>query len=227
MARTAQTASQTAKKGKKEKRAKEGNDDRSEKRAKVSKDDKEDKKRRELIRLMCDWEPDYKPEDLEKMTNSEMEKIIDEELSDGEEIDPDDEETMYDYKGKKYTSRELNNVFHREAYEANKNWWKYTKEKGKNKKEGEKKARGAPPKANPWERFMATNRTSLSPKTYKQYMEAEGYEREKQLKPVLFTKVSGEKVLKVLEISTNDNKLRWAETGMEFDEDMEEGEDYL
>ena len=217
MARSAQTG--------KKKRAKEGNDDRSEKRAKVSKDDKEDKKRRELIRLMCDWEPDYTPEQLEKMTNSEMEKILDEELSDGEEIDPDDEKAMYDYKGKKYTSRELNNEFHREAYEANKNWCEYTK--GKNKKEGEKKARGAPPKANPWERFMATNRTSLSPKTYKQYMEAEGYPREKQVKPVLFTKVSGEKVLKVLEISTNDNKLRWAETGMEFDEDMEEGKDYL
>ena len=216
MARTAQTG---------KKRAKEGNDDRSEKRAKVSKDDKEDKKRRELIRLMCDWEPDYKPEDLEKMTNSEMEKIIDEELSDGEEIDPDDEETMYDYKGKKYTSRELNNEFHREAYEANKNWCEYTK--GKNKKEGEKKARGAPPKANPWERFLATNRTSLSPKTYKQYIEAEGFSREQQVKPVLFTKVSGEKVLKVLEISTNDNKLRWAETGMEFDEAMEQGEDYM
>ena len=216
MARTAQTG---------KKRAKEGNDDRSEKRAKVSKDDKEDKKRRELIRLMCDWEPDYKPEDLEKMTNSEMEKIIDEELSDGEEIDPDDEKAMYDYKGKKYTSRELNNEFHREAYEANKNWCEYTK--GKNKKEGEKKARGAPPKANPWERFLATNRTSLSPKTYKQYIEAEGFSREQQVKPVLFTKVSGEKVLKVLEISTNDNKLRWAETGMEFDEAMEQGEDYM
>ena len=195
------------------------------KRAKVSSDDKEDKKRRGLIRLMCDWEPDYTPEQLEKMTNSEMEKILDEELSDGEEIDPDDEKAMHEYKGEMYTSRELNNEFHREAYEANKNWCEYTK--GKNKKEGEKKARGAPPKANPWERFMATNRTSLSPKTYKQYMEAEGYPREKQVKPVLFTKVSGEKVLKVLEISTNDNKLRWAETGMEFDEDMEEGKDYF
>ena len=225
MTRTAQTASQTAKKSKKEKRAKEGNDDRSEKRAKVSKDDKEDKKRRELIRLMCDWEPDYTPEQLQKMTNSEMEKILDEELSDGEDIDPDDEKAMYDYKGKKYTSRELNNEFHREAYEANKNWCEYTK--GKNKKEGEKKARGAPPKANPWQRFIATNRTSLSPKTYKQYMEAEGYSREKQVKPVLFTKVSGEKVLKVLEISKNDNNLRWAETGMEFDEAMEQGEDYM
>ena len=222
MARTAQTAT---KKGKKEKRAKEGNDDRSEKRAKVSKDDKEDKKRRELIRLMCDWEPDYTPEQLEKMTNSEMEKILDEELSDGEEIDPDDEKAMHEYKGEMYTSRELNNQFHREAYEANKSWCEYTKRK--NKKEGEKKARGAPPKANPWERFLATNRTSLSPKTYKQYMEAEGYPREKQVKPVLFTKVSGEKVLKVLEISKNDNNLRWAETGMEFDEAMEQGEDYM
>ena len=226
MGRTAQTASQTAKKSKKEKRAKEGNDDRSEKRAKVSKDDKEDKKRRELIRLMCDWEPDYKPEDLEKMTNSEMEKILDEELSDGEEIDPDDEKAMYDYKGKKYTSRELNNEFHREAYEANKSWCSYTKGKNK-KKEGEKKARGAPPKANPWQRFLATNRTSLSPKTYKQYIEAEGFSREQQVKPVLFTKVSGEKVLKVLEISKNDDNLRWAETGMEFDEAMEQGEDYM
>ena len=114
MGRNAQTASQTAKKSKKEKRPKEGNDDRSEKRAKVS--DKEDKKRRDLIRLMLDWEPDIKPEDLEKMTTSEMEKILDQELSDGEEIDPDDEEVEYDYKGKKYTSRELNNEFHREVY---------------------------------------------------------------------------------------------------------------
>ena len=223
MARTAQTAT---KKGKKEKRAKEGNDDRSEKRAKVSKDDKEDKKRRELIRLMCDWEPDCKPEDLEKMTTSEMEKIIDQELSDGEEIDPDDEEVEHDYKGNKYTARELNNVFHREAYEAQKNWFKYTKGKNK-KKEGEKKARGAPPKANAWERFLGTNRTNMSPKTYKQYMEAEGWPREKQVMPVLFMKMSGQMVLKVLEISSNDNKLRWAETGMEFDDEMEEGVDYM
>ena len=225
MARTAQTAT---KKGKKEKRAKEGNDDRSEKRAKVSKDNKEGKERRELIRMMLDWEPDYTPEQLEKMTNSEMEKILNEPLSDAEEIDPDNEKAKHEYKGEMYTSRELNNQFHREAYEANKNWREYTKSKKKEgeKKEGQKK-KGAPPKANPWERFMATNRTSLSPKTYKQYMEAEGYPREKQVKPVLFTKVSGEKVLKVLEISTNDNKLRWAETGMEFDEDMEEGKDYF
>ena len=195
------------------------------KRAKVSSDDKEDKKRRGLIRLMCDWEPDYTPEQLQKMTNSEMEKILNEPLSDAEEIDPDDEKAMHEYKGEMYTSRELNNQFHREAYDANKRWCEYIKRK--NKKEGDKKARGAPPKANPWQRFIATNRTSLSPKTYKQYMEAEGYSREKQVKPVLFTKVSGEKVLKVLEISTNDNKLRWAETGMEFDEDMEEGEHYL
>ena len=176
--------------------------------------------------MMCDWEPDYTPEQLQKMTNSEMEKILDEELSDGEEIDPDDEEVEHDYKGNKYTARELNNEFHREAYEAQKNWFKYMKGKNK-KKEGEKKARGAPPKANAWERFLGTNRTSMSPKTYKQYMEAEGWPREKQVMPVLFTKVSGEKVLKVLEISTNDNKLRWAETGMEFDEDMEEGKDYF
>ena len=225
MARTAQTASQTAKKGKKEKRAKEGNDDRSEKRAKVSNDDKEDKKRRGLIRLMCDWEPDYTPEQLQKMTNSEMEKILNEPLSDAEEIDPDNEKEKHEYKGEMYTSRELNNQFHREAYDANKRWCEYIKRK--NKKEGDKKARGAPPKANPWQRFIATNRTSLSPKTYKQYMEAEGYSREKQVKPVLFTKVSGEKVLKVLEISKNDNNLRWAETGMEFDEAMEQGEDYM
>ena len=119
MARTAQTASQTAKKGKKDKRAKEGNDDRSEKRAKVSNDDKEDKKRRGLIRLMCDWEPDYTPEQLQKMTNSEMEKILNEPLSDAEEIDPDNEKAMHEYKGEMYTSRELNNQFHREAYEAN------------------------------------------------------------------------------------------------------------
>ena len=224
MGRNAQTASQTAKKSKKEKRPKEGNDDRSEKRAKVS--DKEDKKRRDLIRLMLDWEPDIKPEDLEKMTNSEMEKILDEELSDGEEIDPDDEEVEHDYKGKKYTARELNNEFHREAYEAQKNWFKYMKGKNK-KKEGEKKARGAPPKANAWERFLGTNRTNMSPKTYKQYMEAEGWPREKQVMPVLFMKLSGQMVLKVLEISSNDNKLRWAETGMELDDEMEEGVDYM
>ena len=216
--------SETAKKSKKEKRPKEGNDDRSEKRAKVS--DKEDKKRRDLIRLMLDWEPDIKPEDLEKMTTSEMEKILDEELSDGEEIDPDDEEVEHDYKGNKYTARELNNEFHREAYEAQKNWFKYTKGKTK-KKEGEKKARGAPPKANAWERFLGTNRTNMSPKTYKQYMEAEGWPREKQVMPVLFMKMSGQMVLKVLEISSNDNKLRWAETGMEFDDEMEEGVDYM
>ena len=224
MGRSAQTATQTAKKSKKEKRPKEGNDDRSEKRAKVS--DKEDKKRRDLIRLMCDWEPDYKPEDLEKMTTSEMEKIIDQELSDGEEIDPDDEEVEHDYKGNKYTARELNNEFHREAYEAQKNWFLYMKGKNK-KKEGEKKARGAPPKANAWERFLGTNRTNMSPKTYKQYMEAEGWPREKQVMPVLFMKMSGQMVLKVLEISSNDNKLRWAETGMEFDDEMEEGVDYM
>ena len=224
MGRNAQTASQTAKKSKKEKRPNEGNDDRSEKRAKVS--DKEDKKRRDLIRLMLDWEPDIKPEDLEKMTTSEMEKILDEELSDGEEIDPDDEEAEHDYKGKKYTARELNNEFHREAYEAQKNWFKYMKGKNK-KKEGEKKARGAPPKANAWERFLGTNRTNMSPKTYKQYMEAEGWPREKQVMPVLFMKMSGQMVLKVLEISSNDNKLRWAETGMEIDDEMEEGVDYM
>jgi len=224
MGRSAQTASQTAKKSKKEKRPNEGNDDRSEKRAKVS--DKEDKKRRDLIRLMLDWEPDIKPEDLEKMTTSEMEKILDEELSDGEEIDPDDEEVEHDYKGKKYTARELNNEFHREAYEAQKNWFKYMKGKNK-KKEGEKKARGAPPKANAWERFLGTNRTNMSPKTYKQYMEAEGWPREKQVMPVLFMKLSGQMVLKVLEISSNDNKLRWAETGMELDDEMEEGVDYM
>lgn len=224
MGRSAQTASQTAKKSKKEKRPKEGNDDRSEKRAKVS--DKEDKKRRDLIRLMLDWEPDIKPEDLEKMTTSEMEKILDEELSDGEEIDPDDEEVEHDYKGKKYTARELNNEFHQEAYEAQNNWFKYMKGKNK-KKEGEKKARGAPPKANAWERFLGTNRTNMSPKTYKQYMEAEGWPREKQVMPVLFMKMSGQMVLKVLEISSNDNKLRWAETGMEFDDEMEEGVDYM
>ena len=176
--------------------------------------------------MMCDWEPDYTPEQLQKMTNSEMEKILDEELSDGEEIDPDDEEVEHDYKGNKYTARELNNEFHREAYEAQKNWFKYMK--GKNqKKEGEKKARGAPPKANAWERFLGTNRTSMSPKTYKQYMEAEGWPREKQVMPVLFMKLSGQMVLKVLKISENDNKLRWAETGMEFDEAMEQGEDYM
>ena len=67
----------------------------------------------------------------------------------------------------------------------------------------------------------------MSPKTYKQYMEAEGWPREKQVMPVLFMKMSGQMVLKVLEISSNDNKLRWAETGMEFDDEMEEGVDYM
>ena len=84
MARSAQTG--------KKKRAKEGNDDRSEKRAKVSSNDKEDKKRRRLIKWMLDWEPDYTPEQLEKMTISDMEKIQNEPLSDdAEEIDPEDD----------------------------------------------------------------------------------------------------------------------------------------
>ena len=225
MGRTAQTASQTAKKSKKEKRAKEGNDDRSKKRAKVSSNDKEDKKRKRLIKWMLDWEPDYTPEQLEKMTISDMEKIQNEPFSDdeAEEIDPDNEKVRHEYKGETYTSRELNNLFHREAYESNKRYCDYMKQKNK---KGDKKPRGAPPKSNAWDRFLATNRTSLSAKNYKGYMEAEG-ELEDVAMPVLFTKYSGEKVLKVLEISMNDNNVRWAETGMEFDEDMEEGEDYL
>ena len=156
MARTAQTASQTAKKGKKEKRAKEGNDDRSEKRAKVSSNDKEDKKRRRLIKWMLDWEPDYTPEQLEKMTISDMEKIFNEPLSDdAEEIDPDNEKVTHKYKGEMYTSRELNNQFHREAYESNKRYCDYMKQKNK---KGDKKPRGAPPKSNAWQLFLGTNR---------------------------------------------------------------------
>ena len=218
MGRTAQTAS---KKSKKEKRAKEGNDDRSKKRAKVSSNDKEDKKRRRLIKWLLDWEPDYTPEQLEKMTISDMEKIQNEPLSDdAEEIDPDNEKVRHEYKGETYTSRELNNQFHREAYESNKRYCDYMKQKNK---KGDKKPRGAPPKSNAWDRFLATNRTSLSAKNYQRYMEAEGGY---SAKPVLFTKYSGEKVLKVLEISMNDNNVRWADTGMEFDDEMVEGKDY-
>ena len=65
----------------------------------------------------------------------------------------------------------------------------------------------------------------LTPATYKKH--ADGANIDLSL-PVLFTKPSGEKVLKILEVSPNDHKVRWAEPAdMSYNEEMLQGYDYM
>ena len=152
-------------------------------------------------------------------------------------VDSEDEETLHEYKGKKYLGKELLDLWESEADQAKQNFKEYEKankpsakkqktdDKPKSDKTGKSDgdgAKGAKAKTGTTcTRFKIGNRTVLGPSVYKKYCESVGRDWEI---PVMFTGPDGETLFKVLEMGKYDGKLRWAKNP---EQDLaEEGEDY-
>ena len=161
-----------------------------------------------------------------------------------------DEETEHEYKGNKYTSKQLFAVWEAEAAESKKAYKaleKANKSPAKKQKTNNPKskktdttdkgddtsadkgddtcAKGKGAKAKMgtvWTRFIVSNRTVLGPTSYKKF--CENVEREWEI-PVRFTATDGSTVFKVLDVTKYDNKLRWAKNPKQ--DLAKEGEDYF
>jgi hypothetical protein len=152
-------------------------------------------------------------------------------------VDSDDEETLHEYKGKKYLGKELLDLWETEADQAKQDYKEYEKaNKPSAKKQKTDKsdkadkanksdgagAKGAKAKTGTaWSRFLNGNRTVLGPSIYKKYCDS--VERDWEI-PVKFTGPDGDTVFKVLDVGKYDEKFRWAKNPEQ--NLAEEGEDY-
>ena len=153
-------------------------------------------------------------------------------------VDSEDEETLHEYKGKKYLGRELLDLWESEADKAKQDYKEYEKaNKPSAKKQKTDKsdksdkadkadksdgagAKGAKAKTGTaWSRFIIGNRTVLGPSVYKKYCES--VDRDWEI-PVMFTGPDGASVFKVLDVGKYDEKLRWARNPRE--QNLAEGE---
>ena len=164
--------------------------------------------------------------------------VCKEEDADLVSVDSEDEETLHEYKGKKYLGRELLDLWESEADKAKQDYKEYEKankpsakkqktdDKPKSDKTGKSDgdgAKGAKAKTGTaWSRFLVGNRTVLGPSIYKKYCDSVGIDWEI---PVKFTGPDGQPIFKVLDVGKYDEKFRWAKNP---EQNLAvEGEDYF
>ena len=184
--------------------------------------------RRQWQDRFLEWDPDSSIEELAEgefhIVELGLACVCKEKDADLVSVDSEDEETLHEYKGKKYLAKELLDLWESEADQAKQNYKEYEKtNKSSAKKQKTDKpksdktdksdgasagAKGAKAKTgNAWSRFLIGNRTVLGPSVYKKYCESVDRDWEK---PVMFTAPDGSKVFKVLDVGKYDDKLRWA-----------------
>ena len=200
--------------------------------------------RRQWIDRYLDWDPDTSIEELAEgefhIVELGLACVCKEENADLVSVDSDDEETLHEYKGKKYLGKELLDVWESEADQAKQNLKEYEKaNKPSAKKQKTDKsdkadkadkadksdgagAKGAKAKTGTaWSRFLIGNRTVLGPSIYKKYCDS--VERDWEI-PVKFTGPDGKSLFKVLDVGKYDEKFRWAKNP---EQNLAvEGEDY-
>ena len=199
--------------------------------------------RRQWQDRFLDWDPDTSIEELSEgdFHIVELGQACEckEEDADLVSVDSEDEETLHEYKGKKYLGKELLDLWESEADQAKQNYKKYEKT---NKPSAKKQKTDKPTsdktdksdgasasakgrkaeKGTAWSRFLLGNRTVLGPSVYKKYCKS--VKRDWEV-PVMFTGPDGGSLFKVLDVGKYDDKLRWARNP---EQDLaEEGEDYF
>ena len=197
--------------------------------------------RRQWIDRFLDWDPDTSIEELVEGDFHIVELGVScackEDDADLVSVDSEDEETLHEYKGKKYLGKELLDLWESEADKAKQDYKEYEKaNKPSAKKQKTDKsdkadkanksdgagAKGAKAKTGTaWSRFLNGNRTVLGPSIYKKYCDS--VERDWEI-PVKFTGPDGDTVFKVLDVGKYDEKFRWAKNP---EQNLAvEGEDY-